>query len=396
MLFMEEDNMSAKSWYRKKYTPEQIKEIQRTLGVEEDGLIGPDTINAIKEYQEAAGLKADGLWGKSTQAKADEWNAQYDSIQPTFGKDTDELKEASYKQYSDNLENRYFLDEQNKYERNFMPNYEMSNVELAYLNKEIDKVKKQLEARQSNYESVPQPKTQVGWSSYIVNNDRGMLDKYQDAERQWYTLREQERHAKELADKQRAQQDMMNMDENMKNRSIAAINYQYAQQALKLDNSRDPATKAMLEQKAAEAKATLDYWNKRTGYTENNDKKELKNEVKTEVKTEVKESEEAPNGTTLAVDIADMDMYISGKKKFATIKEQIDLIKKAKSDPAYNTDANYRDKVNSLEALKSIEAIKKADEANKTKWRNEYNALSPSRQREWKELNPDKAEAIGV
>ena len=394
MLFMEAYNMSAKSWYRKKYTPEQIKEIQRTLGVEEDGLIGPDTINAIKEYQEAVGLKADGLWGKSTQAKADEWNAQYDSIQPTFGKgkDTDDLKEAAYKQYSDNLENRYFLDEQNKYESNFKPNYEITNVELAQLNAEIDKVKKQLAARQSKYEEVPRPKTQVGWSSYIVNNDRGMLDKYQDTERNWYTLKEQERHAKELADKQRAQQDMMNMDENMKNRSIAAINYQYAQQALKLDNSRDPATKAMLEQKAAEAKATLDYWNKRTGLVDKDVKKELKNEVK----TEVKESEEAPKGTTLAVDIADIDMYISGKKKFATIKEQQDLIKKAKADPAYNTDANYRDKVNSLEVVKSIEAIKKADEANKTKWRNEYNALTPLQQRLWKKNNPTKAKAIGV
>lgn len=283
------------------------------------------------------------------------------------------------------------------------PNIEEDNAELAQLNAEIDKVKKQLAARQSKYEEVPQPKTQVGWSSYIVNNDRGMLDKYQDAERQWYTLKEQERHAKELADeqarnareladKQRAQQDMMNMDENMKNRSIAAINYQYAQQALKLDNSRDPATKAMLEQKAAEAKATLDYWNKRTGLVDKDVKKELKDEVKSEVKA----SEEEPKGTTLAVDIADMDMYISGKKKFATIKEQQDLIKKAKADPAYNTDANYRDKVNSLEVVKSTEAIKKADEANKAKWRNEYNALTPSGQRDWKKNNPTKAKAIGV
>ena len=284
------------------------------------------------------------------------------------------------------------------------PNIEEDNAELAQLNAEIEKVKKQLAARQSKYEEVPQPKTQVGWSSYIVNNDRGMLDKYQDAERQWYTLKEQERHAKELADeqarnakeladKQRAQQDMMNMDENMKNRSIAAINYQYAQQALKLDNSRDPATKAMLEQKAAEAKATLDYWNKRTGMVDKDVKKELKDEVKSEVKA----SEEAPNDTTSrAVDMADMDAYISGKKKFATIKEQQDFIKKAKADPADNTDANYRDKVNSLEVVKSTEAIKKADAANKAKWRKEYDALTSSRQREWKELNPDKAKAIGV
>lgn len=285
------------------------------------------------------------------------------------------------------------------------PNIEEDNAELAQLNAEIEKVKKQLAARQSKYEEVPQPKTQVGWSSYIVNNDRGMLDKYQDAERQWYTLKEQERHAKELADeqarnareladKQRAQQDMMNMDENMKNRSIAAINYQYAQQALKLDNSRDPATKAMLEQKAAEAKATLDYWNKRTGELVD---KDVKKELKNEVKTEVKESEEAPNDTTSrAVDMADMDMYISGKKKFATIKEQQDFINRVKADPSYNVEGDYRTKVNDLEAVKSTEAIKKADEANKTKWRNEYNALSPLQQRLWKKNNPTKAKAIGV
>lgn len=284
------------------------------------------------------------------------------------------------------------------------PNIEEDNAELAQLNAEIDKVKKQLATRQSKYEEVPQPKTQVGWSSYIVNNDRGMLDKYQDAERQWYTLKEQERHSKELAeeqarnaeklaDKQRAQQDMMNMDENMKNRSIAAINYQYAQQALKLDNSRDPATKAMLEQKAAEAKATLDYWNKRTGLVDKDVKKELKNEVKGEVKA----TEEEPNGTTSrAVDMADMDAYISGKKKFATIKEQQDFINKAKADPSYNVEGDYRTKVNDLEAVKSTEAIKKADEANKTKWRNEYNALSPLQQRLWKKNNPTKAKAIGV
>lgn len=284
------------------------------------------------------------------------------------------------------------------------PNIEEDNAELAQLNAEIDKVKKQLAARQSKYEEVPQPKTQVGWSSYIVNNDRGMLDKYQDAERQWYTLKEQERHAKELAeeqarnarelaDKQRAQQDMMNMDENMKNRSIAAINYQYAQQALKLDNSRDPATKAMLEQKAAEAKATLDYWNKRTGLVDKDVKKELKDEVKSEVKA----SEEAPNDTTSrAVDMADMDAYISGKKKFATIKEHQDFINRAKADPSYNVEGDYRTKVNDLEAVKSTEAIKKADEANKAKWCNEYNALSPLQQRLWKKNNPTKAKAIGV
>lgn len=232
------------------------------------------------------------------------------------------------------------------------PNIEEDNAELAQLNAEIDKVKKQLAARQSKYEEVPQPKTQVGWSSYIVNNDRGMLDKYQDAERQWYNLKEQERHAKELADKQRTQQDMMNMDENMKNRSIAAVNYQYAQQALKLDNSRDPTTKAMLEQKLAEAKATLDYWNKRTGLTNNDAKKELKDEVK----TEVKESGESPDGTTLNVDISDYKAITT----FDTEKDKNAVLNKIKSDPAFKTDEKLRNEFNRLNAIKTKEAINAA------------------------------------
>ena len=224
--------------------------------------------------------------------------------------------------------------------------------ELEELDKEIVKVKEQLAARQSKYEEVPQPKTQVGWSSYIVNNDRGMLDKYQDAERQWYNLKEQERHAKELADKQRAQQDMMNMDENMKNRSIAAVNYQYAQQALKLDNSRDPNVKNMLEQKLAEAKATLDYWNKRTGMVKNDVKKELNDEVK----TDVDESKVEPEGTTLNVDISDYKAITT----FDTEKDKKAVLDKIKKDPAFNTDDKLRNEYNRLSAIKTKEAINAA------------------------------------
>ncbi len=248
------------------------------------------------------------------------------------------------------------------------PNIEEDNAELAQLNAEIDKVKKQLAARQSKYEEVPQPKTQVGWSSYIVNNDRGMLDKYQDAERQWYNLKEQERHAKELADKQRAQQDMMNMDENMKNRSIAAINYQYAQQALKLDKSRDPDVKNMLEQKLAEAKATLDYWNKRTGLVD----KDIKKELKDEVKSEVKASEEESDGTTLKVDISDYKAITT----FDTEKDKNAVLNKIKNDPAFKTDENLRNEYNRLNAIKTKEAIKAASAEKLKKDQAVYSKLS--------------------
>lgn len=272
------------------------------------------------------------------------------------------------------------------------PNIEEDNAELAQLNAEIDKVKKQLAARQSKYEEVPQPKTQVGWSSYIVNNDRGMLDKYQDAERQWYNLKEQERHAKELAgeqarnaeklaDKQRAQQDMMNMDENMKNRSIAAINYQYAQQALKLDNSRDPATKAMLEQKAAEAKATLDYWNKRTGLVDKDVKKELNDEVKTEVKA----TEDEPKGTTLNVDISDYKAITS----FDTKKDKQATLNKIKADPAINTNENLRNEYNRLNAIKTKEAIKAASAEKLKKDQAVYSKLSKIEKANYLDEHPE-------
>lgn len=228
--------------------------------------------------------------------------------------------------------------------------------ELEELDKEIAKVKEQLAARQSKYEEVPQPKTQVGWSSYIVNNDRGMLDKYQDAERQWYNLKEQERHAKELADKQRTQQDMMNMDENMKNRSIAAINYQYAKQARDMDKTRDPAVINMLDQKLAEAKATLDYWNKRTGMVKNDVKKELNNEVNEEVKSEAEEPKTEPEGTTLKVDISDYKAITT----FDTEKDKKAVLNKIKNDPAFNTDDTLRNEYNRLSAFKTKEAINAA------------------------------------
>lgn len=268
------------------------------------------------------------------------------------------------------------------------------NQELTKLEEDIAKVKSMIAQRQSRFEEVPQPKTRVGWASYIANNDRGMLDKYQDAERQWYNLKEQERHAKELADAQRVQQGLINMDENMKNYSIANANYQYAVAAKKADTSKDPATTAMLEQKEAEAKATLDYWKKRIGKVDEEPKgPKLESEGDPKKGTEGPEEEQkGPAVTTEAVDMADMEEYISGKKKFATIKEQQEYIKKAMASPSYNVKGDYYSKVNALERLKSKEAVA----ADISKWRKEYNALSPLQQRKWKKDNPSKAKAIGV
>lgn len=86
------------------------------------------------------------------------------------------------------------------------------NEELAKLEADIAKVKKMIAERQTRFEEVPQPKTRVGWASYIANNDRGMLDKYQDAERQWYGKLKDQAHAKALADAQRKEQRAINLN----------------------------------------------------------------------------------------------------------------------------------------------------------------------------------------
>lgn len=340
--------MSAKSWYKKRYTPEQIKEIQRTLGVEEDGLIGPDTLRAIKEYQEAVGLKADGLWGKSTQAKADEWNEEYNSFVPN--RTVNNPNEELYKEYADNLEKKYWLDEQNKYESNFKPNYEMSNAELAYLNKEIDKVKKQLADRQSKYESVPQPKTQVGWSSYIVNNDRGMLDKYQDAERAWYNKLIDQAHAKELAKAQMEQQSGFDKEARIKDFNNAKVAADTAYQLLRNDNSKDKNVRAKLINDYKSAINNLNYYASKTGnelYELDND---LLNKAIDDETTAVKN-----------VDYSAIDSFDTQAQKDATLRE-------IEANPAFKTDEKLREIYNTLSKIKPKDKQASDKAARRAKW----------------------------
>lgn len=381
--------MSYKSWYRKNYTPEQIKEIQRTLGVEEDGIVGPNTIEAIKEYQADVGLKDDGLWGKSTQAKADEWNEQYNSFVPnrSASNNNDNLKEEAYKQYSNNLDNRYWLEEQKKYESNFYPNYEMSNVELAYLNKEIDKVKKQLADRQAIYESVPQPKTQVGWSSYIVNNDRGMLDKYQDAERDWYNKLKDQEHAKELANAQMEQQAAYRMDDNMKNRSLALNKLEYAKAALKNDTSDDPMIEAGLVKDVRNALEELNYWNRALGLEEvgleegNNPPKKDNEEEQGNPQVEVKD------GRTTEVKIEDY----SSITKIKNQAQKDAILKEMESNPAIKNNPAFKKEYNRIKAI-TTEDVKAANkEARRAKWRYAVDNLTGDRYKAWKNTPEGKA-----
>ena len=271
------------------------------------------------------------------------------------------------------------------------PNIEVDNVELAYLNKEIDKVKKQLADRQAKYESVPQPKTQVGWSSYIVNNDRGMLDKYQDAERDWYNKLKDQEHAKELANAQMEQQAAYRMDDNMKNRSLALNKLQYAQAALKNDTSNDPLIKAGLQRDVRNAKEELNYWNKAVGLKEvglkegdnppkKDGKKDGNKDGNKDVSTDVKDD------STTEVKIEDY----SSITKIANQAQKDAILKEMESNPAIKNNKAFKEQYNRIKAI-TTEDKKSSDKANrKAKWE-AGRKLKGFDYRAWKESPEGKA-----
>lgn len=214
-IFYDVDNLG--NWRvtdPRQLSKEQAKQLQRELGVKDDGIVGKDTITAL---QRRLGVDADGKWGKkSTRAWIDEYNDEAEERDfHNFAKEHGKVNPAVVDIFAQEESSKPVQEDDTHVEEQSteLPNIEVDNVELAYLNKEIDKVKNQLAQRQSDYESVPFPKTQVGWASYIANNDRGLLDKYQDAERAWYNKMKDQEHAKELANAQRQEQRAINLND---------------------------------------------------------------------------------------------------------------------------------------------------------------------------------------
>lgn len=62
-----------------KNSSDQIKALQRELGVKDDGIIGKRTISAI---QKKVGTKVDGIWGKNSTAAAKQYVSQSKVTQP--------------------------------------------------------------------------------------------------------------------------------------------------------------------------------------------------------------------------------------------------------------------------------------------------------------------------
>lgn len=241
------------------------------------------------------------------------------------------------------------------------------NAYINNLDEQIAKVKEQIATRDAN--RYNQPNTRVGWASYIIDNDRGLLDKYADAERAWYNkLKDQEhakelayaqmQHAKELANTQMEQQAAYRMDDNMKNRSLALNKLQYAEAALKNDTSNDPLIKAGLERDVRNAKEELKYWNKAVGLEDKEVSDTAINEIKEDVKEDVKDDR------TTEVQITDY----SSITKIKNQAEKDSILKEMERNPAIKKNAAFKEQYNRIKDI-TPEDKKAADKAlRKNKW----------------------------
>lgn len=63
---------------------------------------------------------------------------------------------------------------------------------LEEIDADIAKVKAEMALRNKYTQGFNQPQTKVGWASYIINNDRGLLDQYQTREDAWKKQIEQQ------------------------------------------------------------------------------------------------------------------------------------------------------------------------------------------------------------
>lgn len=367
----------------KQLSKEQAKQLQRELGVKDDGIVGKDTITAL---QRRLGIDADGKWGKqSTRAWIDEYNDEIqDREMHNIAKERGKVNPAVVDIFAQEEPTKTAQEDDTQSTE--LPNIEVDNVELAYLNKEIDKVKNQLAQRQSNYESVPMPKTEVGWASYIANNDSSLLNKYQDAERAWYNKMKDQEHAQALANTQMEQQAAYRMDDNMKNRSLALNKLQYAEAALNNDTSNDPLIKAGLERDVRNAKEELKYWNKAVGIEEDVNSKEITSKGQ-ESNTPV---EDTPTPTksrpTTKVEIKDY----SAIKTFKNQAEKDKVLKEMESNPAFNNNEAFREQYNRLNSITPEDKKASDKEDRRAKWQAGKN-LTGFDYRSWKESPEGKA-----
>ena len=351
---------------------EQVKYLQSILGVDVDGIFGKKSAKALQSElnnynDEDNQIVVDGKFGKKSKSA---WN-QMLSEEDKALKAHNEAKSKNPVEYTNAFYNVPSEEEEQPiYTRTY------DYPEIALLDKKIADVKKQLAERQSKYESVPQPKTQVGWGSYIANNDSTLLNKYQDAERAWYNKLKDQEHAKELAKAQMEQQSGYDKDARIKDFNNAKVAADTAYQLLRNDNSNDKNVRAKLINDYKSAMNNLNYYASKTG----NEEYELDNDLLNKV----------IDDETTAVKNVDY----SSIKSFDTLAQKEATLREIESNPAFKTDEKLRNVYNTLKDIKPKDVLKAERDKNLQTWLKEYQSLRGIEQSDWQKDNPKKYKAL--
>lgn len=236
-----------------------------------------------------------------------------------------------------------------------------------------------VQAEIAQRKTYSQPQTRVGWATYMIDNDRGMLDKYADAERAYNNMLMQQEHAKamqqeqldnakELAALQRADQSIVTMDDNMKNRANAVTKQQYAQYELDAaKKAKDLAAIERAKMNLALANNELAYWNKRTGYSDTQPSKAAP-----------QPKEPTPPGASVNVDL-ERSKAIKRFKTNADKSQHIAMLKALDTDEQ-NTDVQAEiNRINSLDTDENKAARKKKLEEYKAMYTDSTGHVSPGK-----------------
>lgn len=232
------------------------------------------------------------------------------------------------------------------------------------IKKDIDKVKQEMSARNQYMQGFNQPQTRVGWGSYIVNNDRGLLDAYQTREDTWKkALQQQEFQAAENALKQQFQ--AVENEANRQNaRALAEaskqaaatdkadeymLNFNKANNALQFAKDAYNKDKGNAELKRAyeDAKFNYEYWGKKAGINTNEQQVE---------------SNDTPSMTN-DERIAALDVIFKGEWNNEAKKKALDLI----NELPYGKALKYVEMVNNKK--KTTNQINDEDKAIIANWK---------------------------
>lgn len=280
---------------------------------------------------------------------------------------------------------------------------------VAEIEADIAKVKAEMALRDKYERGFNQPQTKVGWGSYIVSGDRGMLDQYQNRENQWKNMQEQQAYQaaeralqqkfqdeqafknrqfqaeqavenrqlqKELAELNRRIADEDKMDEYMRMRSKAQTSLNYAKQRLDATPKENKAEYEAAQRDLALAQHDLDYYNKKVGYKEEKPKAEPP-----------KEEPEAPKEDTRE-ESKSVPVKLVDSKAIKRFKTKADIEEHVKKLEALDPNGQNKEIQEEIVRVKGLDTDE-AKAARKKSWE-AGKQLTGFNYRKWKESKEGK------